>query len=608
MCGIVGMVGEDLTIRKLVDALKKLEYRGYDSAGVAVNGREGLRVTKAVGMISALEKVLGEELDSSVVQGIAHTRWATHGGPSDFNAHPHTDCTGKIAVVHNGIIENFDVLRIDLEKKGHIFKSVTDTEVIAHLIEDHYSGDIVSAVRHTLVDLEGAYAIGVVHQDHPGVIVAARKGSPLVVGSTGENGYLASDVTPLLKHIRDVYFIDDGELAVIRPGSVSISRLDGTSVKKSSTRITWGEDSAEKGGYDHFMLKEIFEEPQTLRNALMSRIKDGAPRFKEIDHLKEEIAKARSITVLACGTSYHAGLVFQRFIQDYSGIRIEVEVASEFRYRRLPEGFSDLVIAISQSGETADTLEGIRKAKRLGTRIISLTNVVGSTISRESDAVIYINAGPEIGVAATKTYVAQVAVLVLLGAGISSIIGQSSSDIAKIVNELEGMPTVFENTLPAANEQCKRLAAEYSDFKHFMYMGRGYSYATALEGALKLKEISYIHASGYQAGELKHGPIALLDKDFPVFAIVPEDELKSKMISNIMETRARDAKVLAICSENDKEVSKTVNSRIEVPRVLDPLYPLVMSPYLQLFAYYIAVKRGLDPDKPRNLAKSVTVE
>ncbi|RAM64553.1 glucosamine--fructose-6-phosphate aminotransferase, partial [Mesotoga sp. SC_3PWM13N19] len=314
------------------------------------------------------------------------------------------------------------------------------------------------------------------------------------------------------------------------------------------------------------------------------------------------------ITVLACGTSYHAGLVFQRFIQDYSGIRIEVEVASEFRYRRLPEGFSDLVIAISQSGETADTLEGIRKAKRLGTRIISLTNVVGSTISRESDAVIYINAGPEIGVAATKTYVAQVAVLLLLGACISTIIGQSSSDIAKIVNELEGMPTVFENTLPAANEQCKRLAAEYSDFKHFMYMGRGYSYATALEGALKLKEISYIHASGYQAGELKHGPIALLDKDFPVFAIVPEDELKSKMISNIMETRARDAKVLAICSENDKEVSKTVNSRIEVPRVLDPLYPLVMSPYLQLFAYYIAVKRGLDPDKPRNLAKSVTVE
>ncbi len=608
MCGIVGMVGKDLTIRKLVDALKKLEYRGYDSAGVAVNSRDGLRVMKAVGMISSLEKLLGDDLDSSVVQGIAHTRWATHGGPSDFNAHPHTDCTGKIAVVHNGIIENYDVLRLDLEKKGHIFKSVTDTETIAHLIEDHYSGDIISAVRHALLDLEGAYAIGVVHQDHPDVIVAARKGSPLVAGSTGESGFLASDVTPLLKYIRDVYFVDDGEFVVIRPEGISISRMDGTSVRKPSTRITWSEDSAEKSGYEHFMLKEIFEEPQTLRNALMGRIQGGMPNFKELEHLREEIEKARSLTILACGTSFHAGLVFQRFLQDYTEIRAEVEVASEFRYRRLQEGFSDLVVAISQSGETADTLEGIRKAKKLGTKIISLTNVVGSTISRESDAVIYINAGPEIGVAATKTYVAQLAVLLLLGAAIADIAGRSGFDIPKIVNELEGMPTVFENTLPIADEQCKRLAAEHSDYKHFMYIGRGYSYASALEGALKLKEISYIHASGYQAGELKHGPIALLDKDFPVFAIVPEDELKSKMISNIMETRARDAKVLALCSENDKEVAKSVNSRIEVPRVLDPIYPLVMSPYLQLFAYYIAVKKGLDPDKPRNLAKSVTVE
>jgi glucosamine--fructose-6-phosphate aminotransferase (isomerizing) len=459
-----------------------------------------------------------------------------------------------------------------------------------------------------LVDLEGAYAIGVVHQDHPDVIVAARKGSPLVVGSAGQGGYLASDVTPLLKYLRDVYFVDDGELAIIRPESINITRIDGSVVKKSATRITWSEDSAEKGGYAHFMLKEIFEEPQTLRNALTGRIKAGSPNFKEIDHLQDDIKKARSITVLACGTSYHAGLVFQRFIQDYSNIRAEVEVASEFRYRRLSENFTDLVIAISQSGETADTLEGIRKARKMGAKVISLTNVVGSTISRESDAVIYINAGPEIGVAATKTYVAQLAVLILLGAGIAKIVGSSTSDIAMIVNELEGMPTVFENTLPTAKEQCKRLAAEYSDFKHFMYIGRGYSYATALEGALKLKEISYIHASGYQAGELKHGPIALLDKDFPVFAIVPEDELKSKMISNIMETRARDAKVVAICSENDREVAKAVNSRIEVPGVLEPLYPLVMSPYLQLFAYYIALRRGLDPDKPRNLAKSVTVE
>lgn len=608
MCGIVGMVGKDLTIRKLVDALKKLEYRGYDSSGVAVNNGNELKVMKAVGKISSLEKLLDGDLDSSVLQGIAHTRWATHGGPSDFNAHPHTDCTGKIAVVHNGIIENFDELRVELEKKGHIFKSVTDTEVIAHLIEDHYSGDIVAAVRHMLVDLEGAYAIGVVHQDHPNVIVAARKGSPLVVGSAEQAGYLASDVTPLLKYIRDVYFVDDGELAIIRPESINITRIDGSIVKKSATRITWGEDSAEKGGYAHFMLKEIFEEPQTLRNALTGRIKAGSPNFKEVKHLQDDIKKARSITVLACGTSYHAGLVFQRFIQDYSNIRAEVEVASEFRYRRLSENFADLVIAISQSGETADTLEGIRKARKMGAKVISLTNVVGSTISRESDAVIYINAGPEIGVAATKTYVAQLAVLILLGAAIAKIMDSSTSNIAMIVNELEGMPTIFENTLPIANAQCSRLAGEYFAYKHFMYIGRGYSYATALEGALKLKEISYIHASGYRAGELKHGPIALLDNDFPVFAIVPEDELKSKMISNIMETKARDAKVVAICSENDREVAKAVNSRIEVPGVLEPLYPLVMSPYLQLFAYYVAVRRDLDPDKPRNLAKSVTVE
>ncbi|MDD5683889.1 MAG: glutamine--fructose-6-phosphate transaminase (isomerizing), partial [Mesotoga sp.] len=430
----------------------------------------------------------------------------------------------------------------------------------------------------------------------------------LVVGSAEQAGYLASDVTPLLKYIRDVYFVDDGELAIIRPESIDITRIDGSIVKKSATRITWGEDSAEKGGYAHFMLKEIFEEPQTLRNALTGRIKAGSPSFKEVKHLQDDIKKARSITVLACGTSYHAGLVFQRFIQDYSNIRAEVEVASEFRYRRLSENFADLVIAISQSGETADTLEGIRKARKMGAKVISLTNVVGSTISRESDAVIYINAGPEIGVAATKTYVAQLAVLILLGAAIAKIMDSSTSNIAMIVNELEGMPTIFENTLPIANAQCSRLAGEYFAYKHFMYIGRGYSYATALEGALKLKEISYIHASGYRAGELKHGPIALLDNDFPVFAIVPEDELKSKMISNIMETKARDAKVVAICSENDREVAKAVNSRIEVPGVLEPLYPLVMSPYLQLFAYYVAVRRDLDPDKPRNLAKSVTVE
>jgi len=601
------MVGSDLTIKKLVDALRKLEYRGYDSAGIAFRTDEGLRVEKSAGKIDVLESHLGNMMNTGVLQGMAHTRWATHGGPSDFNAHPHTDCTGKIAVVHNGIIENFDELRTGLESKGHIFKSSTDTEVIAHLVEDHYRGDLVTALRHTLVDLEGAYAIGVMHQDHPDIIVAARKGSPLVIGATQGGGFMASDVTPLLKYLRDVHFMEDGELAVIKSGKVEILKLDGIPKVKTPTRITWSEDAAEKGGYPHFMLKEIYEEPQTLRNAITGRMKNKLPHFRELEKMGEDLTKIKGITVLACGTSYHAGLVFQRFVQDYAGMRAEIDVASEFRYRNLPLGEGDIVVAISQSGETADTLEGIRKARQSGAKVISLTNVVGSTISRESDAVIYINAGPEIGVAATKTYVAQLAVLLLLGAALA-LNKRNPEVISQLVNEIEGMPTVFENVLASADEQCQRLAREYYQFKHFMYMGRGYSYPSALEGALKLKEISYIHASGYQAGELKHGPIALLDREFPVFAIIPEDELKTKMLSNIMETRARDAKVVAICSESDREVSRAVNSRIEVPKVSAPLYPLVMSPYLQLFAYHVAVARGYDPDRPRNLAKSVTVE
>ncbi len=601
------MVGGDLTIKKLVDALRKLEYRGYDSAGIAFRTNEGLRVEKSAGKIDVLESHLGNMMSIGVLQGMAHTRWATHGEPSDFNAHPHTDCTGKIAVVHNGIIENFDELRTALESNGHIFKSSTDTEVIAHLIEDHYRGDLITALRHTLVDLEGAYAIGVMHQDHPDIIVAARKGSPLVIGATQGGGFMASDVTPLLKYLRDVHFMEDGELAVIKSGNVEILKLDGTPKVKNPTRITWSEDAAEKGGYPHFMLKEIYEEPQTLRNAITGRIKNKLPHFRELEKMGEDLTKIKGVTVLACGTSYHAGLVFQRFVQDYAGIKADIDVASEFRYRNLPLGEGDIVVAISQSGETADTLEGIRKARQSGARVISLTNVVGSTISRESDAVIYINAGPEIGVAATKTYVAQLAVLLFLGA-LLAFNKRNPEVISQLVNEIEGLPTVFESVLASADEQCQRLAREYHQFKHFMYIGRGYSYPSALEGALKLKEISYIHASGYQAGELKHGPIALLDREFPVFAIIPEDELKAKMLSNIMETRARDAKVVAICSESDREVSRAVNSRIEVPKVSAPLYPLVMSPYLQLFAYHVAVARGYDPDRPRNLAKSVTVE
>ncbi|ACR80227.1 MULTISPECIES: glutamine--fructose-6-phosphate transaminase (isomerizing) [Kosmotoga] len=608
MCGIVGIVGREFYLEQLMKGLKKLEYRGYDSSGVAYVENGELIIRKAVGRIAALEEKLGKENKNKIPIGIAHTRWATHGIPSDVNAHPHIDCSGKLAVVHNGIIENHTELKARLQRKGHVFKSDTDTEVIAHLIEEHFNGSLLDAVRHALVDLEGAYAIAVVHVDVPDRIVAARKGSPLVVGANGDGAYLASDVTPLLHYIRDVYFIEDGDVALLSAGEVKIFRTDGTRVSRPLTHINWTEDAAEKGGYPHFMLKEIFEEPQVIRNAITGRVKNGKTIIAELESIADKLKTTRNVQVVACGTSYHAGLVFKRFLEEYAALNVEIDVASEFRYRKIKFDEDTIVVAISQSGETADTLEGIRIAKARGATIIAVTNVVGSTISRESHAVVYLNAGPEIGVAATKTYVSQLTVLLLIASYIAQLRGFGDKKLMQIVNEIEGMPTIFESILATSNDLTRELAKEYFDYIHFMYIGRGYGYPSALEGALKLKEISYIHASAYQAGELKHGPIALLDRKFPVFAIVPDDSLKTKTLSNIMETRARDAKVVAICTEGDQAVARIVNSRIEVPKVSEPLYPLVMSPYLQLFAYHVAVMRGHDPDKPRNLAKSVTVE
>ncbi|MEA2066286.1 MAG: glutamine--fructose-6-phosphate transaminase (isomerizing) [Thermotogota bacterium] len=608
MCGIVGMTGNGITISNLVGALKKLEYRGYDSAGVAYLNNNEVEIIKSVGKIKELVSELGEDININIDTGIAHTRWATHGAPNDVNAHPHTDCTGKIAVVHNGIIENYEEIRRYLKDKGHKFDSETDTEVIAHLVEEYFNGDLVDAVRHALVDLVGAYAIGVIHADNEKEIVAARKGSPLVVASTSQGGFIASDVTPLLSYLNDVYFMEDGDVALVRPGEVSFTGIDGSKLDRSPTHISWTEEAAEKGGFAHFMLKEIFEEPHTLRNAMAGRIKNNLAYFEELEKMKDQIKNAKTVQIVACGTSYHAGLVFKRFLEDYAGLTAEIDVASEFRYRNIHIDENTLVFAISQSGETADTLEGIRQVNSRNGKSISFTNVVGSTISRESDTVIYLNAGPEIGVAASKTYVSQLMVLLLTGIYISYLRGNNVDKLISLTNELESMPTLFENVLSKADYITQELAREYHKYLHFMYIGRGYSYATALEGALKLKEISYIHASGYQSGELKHGPIALLDENFPVFAIVPDDKLKGKTLSNVMETRARNAKVVAICSENDKDVSRVVNSRIDTPIVSEPLYPLIMSPYLQLFAYHVAVLKGHDPDKPRNLAKSVTVE
>lgn len=608
MCGIVGLTGRNIRVNELINALKKLEYRGYDSSGVAFPDKEEIFIKKEKGRIINLENLLGDTNEKIVESAIAHTRWATHGEPSELNAHPHTDCTGKIAVVHNGIIENYMEIKHSLIEKGHKFFSDTDTEVIAHLVEEYYNGNLLRAVSHATLDLTGAYAIAVIHNDHPEEIIAARKGSPLVVGKSEDKAILASDITPALKYTREMIFLEDGDIARLTENNIDVFSVSGTKLNREYTEITWDEEAAEKGGFEHFMLKEIFDEPQSIRNALLGKISNEQVVFNELNDIREDILKAEKLSVIACGTSYHAGLVFKKFVEDAANIEVDIDVASEFRYKTNILGDNSVVIAISQSGETTDTLEGVRKAKAKGAKVIALTNIVGSTISREADAVIYLNAGLEIGVAATKTYITQLTVLYLLGIYISSLKGKNKDKMNKIILNMMDMPTIIETILSYAPDVCLQLAKEFYKYRHFMYIGRGYSYPSALEGALKLKEISYIHASAYQAGELKHGPIALLDDEFPVFAIVPDDDLKKKTLSNVIETKARNAKIVGICTEGDKEVSKIINSRIEIPQIYPCLNPLIMSPFLQLFAYYVSVLRDYDPDKPRNLAKSVTVE
>ena len=604
MCGIVGVIGDDFKVSDVVNALKKLEYRGYDSAGIAYVENGKLFVFKSVGRISELERALGGRLSDGIQVGIAHTRWATHGEPSDTNAHPHTDCSGKIAVVHNGIIENFRELRAHLEGLGHTFKSDTDTEVIAHLIEEEYEGDLLRAVMRAVERLDGAYAIGVVHSDHPDIIVAARKGSPLVIGIGNGLTILASDVTPIVRYTKNVVFLEDGDVALIERGKVEVFSA-GKKVERKIHEVEWDEAAAEKGGYKHFMIKEIMEEPQVLVSAMAGRVRGGEVNLPELEEI--DLSKVRRINVVACGTSYHAALFFKYFVEQHTDVDVSVEVASEFRYRKPHVDSQTLTIAISQSGETADTLESVRLAKRLGSRIVAITNVVGSTITRESDVSIMMNSGPEIGVAATKTYVAQLTILALLGLKIVRDRGFWSGRHKRILDTLLRMPELFENVI-GLNDKLRDLAQSYKDYSHFMYIGRGYGFITALEGALKLKEISYIHAEAYPAGELKHGPIALLDPEFPVFAIVPSDSLYLKMKSNIMECKSRNAKVIALGTRENGELFEIADEVIDVPRVVDDLYPLVMAPVIQLFAYHVSDLKGLDPDKPRNLAKSVTVE
>jgi len=604
MCGIVGMVG-DFEVKELIQNLKKLEYRGYDSAGVAYLLSNNLTVHKVSGKVDKLKELMENELEKRITEGIAHTRWATHGEPNDINAHPHMDCKKNIAVVHNGIIENYKELKEDLLRKGHKFVSKTDTEVIAHLIEEEFQGNLLEAVRRAVLKLKGAYAIAVIHKEIPKVIVAARKGSPLVIGKGKGLSLLASDVTPLLKYTRNVVFLEDGDVALLKPGDVEIYYIDGTRPSRNFVRISWSEKDAEKSGYKHFMYKEIMEEPQAIVSALTGRIKKGKVFLEELEAL--DIKKIRRIDLVSCGTSFYASMIFKYFLENNSNMIINLEVSSEYRYKRPHVDEHTIVIAVSQSGETADTLESIRLAKRFGAKVLSVVNVVGSTLDRESDISIYMNAGPEIGVAATKTYVAELVTLYLIALKFIEKNEGWGNYYSDILDRLMRIPEIYENILRKA-EDIRNISEKYMNYKHFMYIGRGYNYPTALEGALKLKEITYIHATAYPAGELKHGPIALLDKDFPVFAIIPSDSLYYKMKNNVIEARSRNSRIIVLGTKGNEELKEIGDDVITVPSISEPLYPLLMAPIIQMFAYFISDMKGLDPDKPRNLAKSVTVE
>ena len=607
MCGIVGMLGDHLKVAELIEGLHKLEYRGYDSAGIAFLNEKEVNVVKVKGRVGDLEKELKGCLTRPICVGIAHTRWATHGVPNDVNAHPHSDCFQKIFVVHNGIVENFRDLRTRLSEVGHKFVSDTDTEVIPHLIEEYFQGDLLEAVRKAVSRLQGTFAIAVMHADFPNLLIAARKGSPLALARNKQIALVASDVTPMLKFTRDVIFLNEGEIAALTSSDIEIVSISGKRVEPRVVHIDWTEKDAEKSGFDHFMLKEIHEEPSSLVSALAGRIKGGEICLPELRSIQKTLENTTKIHVVACGTSFYAALVFKYFVESRSDIDVLVDVSSEFRYKHPHVRNGSIVIAISQSGETADTLESVRLAKKHGGTVISLVNVVGSTLSRESDAVIYMNAGPEIGVAATKSYVNELAILYLIGLKVIEFSMKSREGHRELLDWLLRSPEVVENVLRSA-DLIKERAHFYKKFIHFMYIGRGYSYPTALEGALKLKEVSYIHATAYQAGELKHGPIAMLNPDFPVFAIAPLDKLYPKTRNNIIECRARNARILALTDENNKDILDIADDVILVKPTLEELYPLFMAPVIQLFAYYTAVDLGFDPDKPRNLAKSVTVE
>ncbi|MEO8563264.1 MAG: glutamine--fructose-6-phosphate transaminase (isomerizing) [bacterium] len=608
MCGIVGYVGSRKSATLLIDGLKRLEYRGYDSAGISIMNGKGVETRKAKGKISFLEAALiANPVDGNV--GIAHTRWATHGPPNECNAHPHHDCTGTVSVVHNGIIENYGPLRAMLQKTGHTFVSETDTEVLAHLIEAAFDGTLEEAVIDALALVEGTYGIAVISSRDPDKIVAARKGSPLLIGLGDSEYYVASDVAAILQHTRQVVYLDDGEMAVLTRDGYHVMDLDAQIVKKGVSRIDWDLDMIEKGGFDHFMLKEIFEQPQTIQNTMRGRLvtDEGFTKLGGLNLTREELQNLDQIVITACGTSWHSALIGELMIEEHARIRCEVEYASEFRYRNPIITDKTLCIVISQSGETADTLAAMREAKRRGAKTLGLVNQVGSTIAREDDGGIYLHAGPEIGVASTKAFTSQVVALALLTLKLGRLRTMSVVQGREVAQALEALPAQIQSILDRASE-IETIADAFHDATNFLYLGRGYNFPVALEGALKLKEISYIHAEGYPAAEMKHGPIALIDENMPVVFIAPHDSVFDKVVSNVQEVKARGGRVIVLTSREEPSLAGKIDYEFRIPETIDMLNPVLAAIPLQLLAYYIANKRGLNVDQPRNLAKSVTVE
>jgi glutamine---fructose-6-phosphate transaminase (isomerizing) len=607
MCGIVAYVGHQEASQVLIEGLKRLEYRGYDSSGIAILGAQPY-LAKAVGKVAVLERKVWKDKPQGTT-GIAHTRWATHGKPTEANAHPHCDCSKQILLVHNGIIENYLRLKKKLASDGHIFTSETDTEILAHLVESTYQGDLAAAVQKALLQVEGTYGIALMHVSNPHQIVLARRGSPLVLGIGHGESLAASDPSALAQHTDQVVYLEDNEVARLEPGEFFISTLQNRRVDRRVTAIDVEMATQDRGEFPHFMLKEIFEQPETVENAIRGRLNhsEGVAKLGGLESVLDRLEQARHLIIVSCGTSYYAGLLGRYVFEALTDLTVEVELASEFRYRKLNLRQNTVVLAISQSGETADTLAALREAKRKGALVLGLVNAVGSSIARETHAGVYCHAGLEVGVASTKSFLSQVTILTLMALLIGRSRDLSYEEGFSLIRALEKVPDQIREIL-TQSDQIRKLAEKYIDAQHFLYIGRKYQYPVALEGALKLKEIAYIHAEGYAAGEMKHGPIALIDSAFPTMAIVPEDSSYEKIASNIQEIRARDGRVIAVATPGNTRLSSLADDVMLVPHTLDPVMPLLTVIPLQLFAYHCAVLRGCDVDKPRNLAKSVTVE